>query len=426
MGTTKLLLIWNTLLVNNIKTKKMKTKIKTYVLLFAASLFITACGDSGHNEEGHEHGAEEKSEHNEQEEEHAEEVHFSEQQFKSLAMKVDTLPMRNIASYVEANGQLEVPPQNEATVTAIIGSNVTIIKVIEGDKVGKGQALAYLSHPDLIKLQTDYVNNWNQLQYLEKDYQRQKKLYEEKVGSGKEFQKIQAEYHSMKGSVKGYEAQLKLMGLNIEKLQQGDIYEQVPVISPIDGYIRLVEVKIGQYVQPQTEMFEIVNIDHIHADLMVFEKDMHKAKEGQKVRFSIESLPNKQMEATIYAVGKSFEQDPKAIHLHAEIENKEGLLIPGMYVRGQIITDDVQSYALPEAGVVREGDKYFIFTAEKENDKGETEWAFKPVEVIVGTKSDGWVEIKLLKPLEKGKTVVWNNAFYLLAEMKKGEAEHSH
>ena len=404
----------------------MKTNIKTYILLLSAGLFLAACGNSGHNEEGHEHENGEESEHHEHGEGHEDEVHFSEQQFQSLAMKVDTMPFRNISSYVEANGQLEVPPQNEAAVTAIIGANIISIKVIEGDKVSKGQVLAYLSHPDLIKLQTDYVNSWNQLQYLEKEYQRQKKLYEEKVGSGKEFQKTQANYQSMKGTVKGYEAQLKLMGLKLDKMLKGELYEQVPVVSPLDGHIRLVEVKTGQYVQPQTEMFEIVNIDHIHADLMVFEKDMHKVKEGQKVRFSIESLPEKELEATIYAVGKSFEQDPKAIHLHAEIENKEGLLIPGMYVRGRIMTDGVQSYALPEAGVVREGDKYFIFTAKKENDNGETEWAFEPVEVITGTKDDGWIEVKLLKPLPKETKVAWNNSYYLLAEMKKGEAEHSH
>ena len=404
----------------------MNSKIKTYILLFAASLFIAACGNSGHEEEGHEHENGEASEHHEHGEGHEEEVHFSEQQFQSLNMKVDTLPFRNISSYVEANGQLEVPPQNEAAVTAIIAANVTSIKVIEGDKVSKGQVLAYLSHPDLIKLQTDYFNSWNQLQYLEKEYQRQKKLYEEKVGSGKEYQKIQSDYQSMKGNVNGYEAQLKMMGLGQEKIKQGEIYEQIPVPSPISGHIRLVEVKTGQYVQPQTEMFEIVNINHIHADLMVFEKDMHKVKEGQKVRFSIESLPDKELEATIYAVGKSFEQDPKAIHLHAEIENKEGLLIPGMYVWGRKMTEIIQSYALPEAAVVREGEKYFIFTAKKENDNGETEWAFEPVEVIAGAIDEGWIEVKLLKPLENSVTVAWNNAYYLLAEMKKGEAEHNH
>ncbi|MBR9831370.1 efflux RND transporter periplasmic adaptor subunit [bacterium] len=397
----------------------MKTNIKTYTLLLAAGLFLAACGNSGHNENGHENG--EEPEHHEHGEGHEEEVHFSEQQFQSLAMKVDSLPFRNITSYVEANGQLEVPPQNEAAVTAIIGANIISIKVIEGDKIKKGQVLAYLNHPDLIKLQTDYINSWNQLQYIDKEYQRQKKLYDEKVGSGKEFQKTQADYQSMKGTVVGYEAQLRLLGLSLMKIQQGEIYDQVPVSTPISGYVRHVNVKTGQYVQPQTEMFEIVNIDHIHTDLMVFEKDMHKVKEGQKVRFSIESLPEKELEATIYSVGKSFEQDPKAIHIHAEIENKKGLLIPGMYVRGRIMIDDVQSYALPESGVVREGDKYFIFTAEMKDEDGEVMWEFEPVEIIVGTKDNDWVEVKLLQPLEEGTTVAWNNAYYLLAEMKKGE-----
>ena len=379
-------------------------------LFVAASLLIVSCGNSVNKEEGEE-----------LEEEHVEEVLFSTQQFQSLRMKVDTLPLRNISSYVDANGQLEVPPQNEAAVTAVIGANIISIKVIEGDKIKKGQVLAYLNHPDLIKLQTDYINSWNQLQYIDKEYQRQKKLYDEKVGSGKEFQKTQADYQSMKGTVVGYEAQLRLLGLSLMKIQQGEIYDQVPVSTPISGYVRHVNVKTGQYVQPQTEMFEIVNIDHIHTDLMVFEKDMHKVKEGQKVKFSIESLPGKELEATIYSVGKAFEQDPKAIHLHAEIHNKEGLLIPGMYVRGRIIIDDVRCYALPEAAVIRDGDKYFIFTAEKKDEDGEVEWEFVPEEIIVGAMDNGWIEVKLLQPLEEGTTVAWNNAYYLLAEMKKGE-----
>ncbi|WP_421879708.1 efflux RND transporter periplasmic adaptor subunit [Marinoscillum sp.] len=379
-------------------------------LFVAASLLIVSCGNSVNKEEGEE-----------LEEEHVEEVHFSTQQFQSLRMKVDTLPLRNISSYVDANGQLEVPPQNEAAVTAVIGANIISIKVIEGDKIKKGQVLAYLNHPDLIKLQTDYINSWNQLQYIDKEYQRQKKLYDEKVGSGKEFQKTQADYQSMKGTVVGYEAQLRLLGLSLMKIQQGEIYDQVPVSTPISGYVRHVNVKTGQYVQPQTEMFEIVNIDHIHTDLTVFEKDIHKVKEGQKVKFSIESLPGKELEATIYSVGKAFEQDPKAIHLHAEIHNKEGLLIPGMYVRGRIIIDDVRCYALPEAAVIRDGDKYFIFTAEKKDEDGEVEWEFVPEEIIVGAMDNGWIEVKLLQPLEEGTTVAWNNAYYLLAEMKKGE-----
>jgi len=437
----------------------MKNYIRLYAVCITIGLILAACNnDTNHNhnhegehnhehehEEGHNHehhqegesathehkdeqshdqGAE--PEHQEHGEGHEEEVHFSEKQFHILDIITDTLPMRNVSSYVDASGRLEVPPQNEATVTAIIGANVSSIEVIEGDKVSKGQVLAYISHPDLINLQTAYINSWSQLQYLELEYQRQKKLYEEKVGSGKEFQKTKANYQSMVGAVNGYKAQLKLMGLNVDKIKKGEIYELVPVSSPLQGHIRLVEVKTGQYVQPQTEMFEIVNIDHIHADFMVFEKDMHRVKEGQKVKFSVESMKRKELEATIYSVGKSFEENPKAIHIHADIDNKEGLLIPGMYVRGRISVEDNQSYALPEAGLVREGDKRFIFTAKKEMDDGVTEWAFKPVEVIAGINDNGWIEVKLLNPLPTGTIVAWNNAYYLLAEMKKGEAEHSH
>ena len=85
------------------------------------------------------------------------ELHLSDLKFKSLGIKIDALPTRALSDVVEANGQLEVPPQHEATVTAILGANVTSIKVIEGDKVRKGQILAYLAHPNLSSIQSNYV-----------------------------------------------------------------------------------------------------------------------------------------------------------------------------------------------------------------------------------------------------------------------------
>jgi cobalt-zinc-cadmium efflux system membrane fusion protein len=180
------------------------------------------------------------------------------------------------------------------------------------------------------------------------------------------------------------------------------------------------------YVSPQTEMFEVVNNDFIHADLMVFEKDMHRVKIGQKISFSLESLPGKELEATIFAIGKLFEQGPKTLHIHAEINNKQGFLLPGMYIRGRIMINEEMGNALPEGAIVREGDKFFMFTAENKLDNGETQWIFSPVEVIPGIKSDGWVEIKLLESLPEASQLAWNNAYYLMAEMKKEEGGGHH
>ena len=402
----------------------MKKQI-TYIaaILFMAT-FFTGCGSKSSTEVE----TTEKGQVQVEEELSVEgEVHLSELKKNSIGIKVDVIPTRPLSGVVEANGQLEVPPQHEATVTAILGANVTAIKVIEGDKVKKGQTLATLAHPNLSRLQSDYVRAYHQLQFLQKEYERQKKLYDENVGSGKVFQQTQADYLSMKGEVKGFEAQLGQLSLNIAKVQNGDVYQNVPVVSPIDGYIEKVKVQIGQYVDPQKDMFMIVNNEHIHADLMVFEKDVHKVKKGQDISFTVESVPGVTLKAKIYSVGKQFEQNPKAVHVHAEIEKKNDFLIPGMYINGRIHTGEKAVLALPESAVIEEEGKSYIFTVTPPNeDNNEMEWGFKAVEIRTGLVDDGWVEIKLLEPLPEKTKVAWDNAYYLIAEMKKGSTEHGH
>lgn len=405
------------MILENIKTMKNQIiYILTLAVLVAA---FTGCGSKSTNP-----NSDEKAE-----EGHAEEsvgaVHLSQLKFNSLEFKIDTLPLRALSGVVEANGQLEVPPQHEATVTAILGANITSIKVIEGDKVRKGQVLAYLSHPNLSQLQTNYIKAYSRFQYLEKEMQRQKRLYEEEVGSGKAYQETVAEYQGMKGEVKGYEVQLRQLSLNVSKVQTGEIYQNVPVVSQIGGYIEKVKVQIGQFVDPQSEMFMIVNTEHIHADLMVFEKDVSKVKEGQMVSFTVESVPEKRLEAEIYSVGKKFEQNPKAVHVHAEIKNKEDFLIPGMYINGKIHTTGRKVFALPSEAIIEEEGKPYIFVAQPpEGD--ESEWKFAPIEIRTGITDEGWVEIKLLEELPEGAKVAWNNAYYLISEMKKGDTEHEH
>ena len=81
---------------------------------------------------------------------------------------------------------------------------------------------------------------------------------------------------------------------------------------------------------------------------------------------------------------------------------------------------------MPEEAIIEEEGKPYIFVAEQHNEDGETEWAFRPVEIRTGITEEGWVEIKLLEPLPEGALVAWNGAYYLIAEMKKSQTSHSH
>ncbi|MDG4714598.1 efflux RND transporter periplasmic adaptor subunit [Winogradskyella marincola] len=401
----------------------MKNKIYKILTVMVLTIFVSACGNKeNHNEnDGHSHDEEEKTEVNEEHNE-SEEVMLSQQQFDALKMKIDTLALRNMSGYVEANGTLEVPPQNEAAITTVVGANVVSIEVIEGDKVNKGQVVAYLSHPNIIQAQTDYLNAYSNSELAKKNYERQQKLYDAGVGSGANFQKAEAEYQASKAMVNGLEAQLRILNVNTISVRNGTIAQRIALRSPIEGFVQKVEVKTGQYVEPQTELFEIVNTHHVHADLMVFEKDVYKVKQGQKVTFSVQSIPDAELTAEIYSVSKTFEDNPKAVHVHAEIENKSGNLIPGMYIQGRIQTDNALTKALPESAIVKDGDRFFVFIVEKEGEN----WAFKPIEVITGEKDGGWIAVAFSQETPVNTKFAYNNAYYLIAEMKKGDAEHTH
>ncbi|WP_242084986.1 MULTISPECIES: efflux RND transporter periplasmic adaptor subunit [Aestuariivivens] len=400
----------------------MKNTRYIILTLLIVSLLVVACGNKESHKEGvgRPHNEDAKSEAEEADSE--EEVMLSQQQFEALQMKTDTLALRNMSSYVEANGTLEVPPQNEAAITSVVGANVVSIKVIEGDKVNKGQVVAYLSHPNIIKMQTDYLNAFSNSNFLKKNYERQQKLYDAGVGSGANFQKAEAEYEASKAMVNGLEAQLRLLNINTSSVRNGTIAQSISLRSPIDGFVQKVEVKTGQYVEPQTELFEIVNTQHVHADLMVFEKDVYKVKNGQKVTFTLQSIPDAELIAEIYSVSKTFEDNPKAVHVHAEIENKKGNLIPGMYIQGKIQVENTKTKALPESAIIKDVDRYYVFSVEKEND----DWSFKPIEVFLGAKDGAWIAVQFAEEQDKTTKFAYNNAYYLIAEMKKGEAEHEH
>ena len=230
-------------------------KIRSRIIVFTLAIFTFAgfisCKDTPENNEEHadEHGA-----HEEEEEEHGEEAMLTQQQYETLNMETGPVQQRNMSGYVEVNGQLEVPPQNEATVTTVIGANVVDIKVIEGDQVQKGQILAYISHPDIVRMQTEFLNASNQLNFQEKEFERQKKLYEAGVGSGETFQRAEAELQNAKGRLQGLRSQLQLLNVNPSNVLNGNVTERIPVRSPIEGAVEKVNVKTGQFVQAQNSV----------------------------------------------------------------------------------------------------------------------------------------------------------------------------
>ena len=366
-------------------------------------------------------------------------VFLSEKQRNILGLQYGNLQMRNLTTVVKINGQLEVPPASSADVTAVIGGNVKEIRVFHGDKVEKGQPLAILEHPDYIRLQEEFAEVANNLEFLKQEYERQKELFENEVAAGRDYQKVKADYNTVIARYAGLQSRLKLLNLQPDRVLAGKISESIIIIAPISGYVKEINIKLGTFVEAKDKLFSIIDIKDIHADFLVYEKDVHLVEEGQKIHFTVSNRPGDELTAEIFAVGKEFESNTRAVHIHAKLINNPGGLIPGMYVTGHLHTDANYALALPEDAIVKKGLKSYIFATypkiggEKEGRIGsqtgtsdKSEKAYKMIEIVTGLTDGGYSQVSLLDSLPEDSQIVMNAAYYLLAEMNKGETGEGH
>ncbi len=393
----------------------MKRKIYIILIALASITSLVSCNSNNTNTESEEH------EQNEKEEKGV--VFLNEAQQKVLNLKIGKFEMRNLTTVVKVNGQLAVAPENKAGVTAIIGGNVKEIEVFQGDQVKKGQILAVLEHPDYITLQEEFATVSNNLEFLKQEYERQKELFENNVGAGKDYQKAKSEYNNAKVKYEGLKSRLLLLHLSPERVKQGKISNTINIISPISGYVNSVNIMLGIYVDAKTKMFELADNSKIHADFKVYEKDVPLLRLGQKIHFTVSNKEDKEYTAEIFAIGKQFDNDSRSVHIHANILGNKTGLITGMYIDGHLHTDKNYVKTVPNDAIVTEGVKSFIFVVDKvvetEEDKEGT--AFKMVEVIKGQSNDGYTAVTLKEELPEDSSIVLNSAYYLYSDLGKDE-----
>jgi len=409
--------------------------MKNILKVSAVFLFLLILGscqnktDKNNTEtENHEEHNEESEEHSENGDEHEEEsaniVTLQLKQLDVMNIELGAIKQVNLGATLKVNGQLELPPQKMASVSAIIGGRVQSVTVIEGDKVRKGQVIARLSNPEFIAMQREYLSAKSNISFLEKDYQRKKELLKDGITSLKSFQQAEAAYFEGKSALNASKSTLLLMGVSISALEGGEIVSAIPIIAPIKGYVQNVEVNIGKYVSPEQEMFEIVDNEHLHIGLKVFEKDIDKAKVGQKITFSLTTRPDKIYEAKIFALGRAFDMTTRAVKVHAKITGTHDGLLTGMFVEARIVTADKEVDALPDAAFVTEKGLDYIFI-QKKKDKDNIE--LEKIRVNKGVSDLGFSEVFFINDMPKDVLVVTKGAFYVDAELGKGEFEgHGH
>lgn len=277
-----------------------------------------------------------------------ERIFVSKAQFEHSKMTLGTLEKKNFPSVVKATGMIDVPPENKAIINAFMGGYIKTTPLLIGDQVKKGQELVTIENPEFITLQQNYLEVKEQITYLKAEFDRQKTMMEEKITSQKSFLKAESEYHTAMAKYNGLAKQLSLLNISIPQVEKGNITATVTIYSPITGSITKVNVARGTFVAPGSPIMEIIDNDHLHIELSVFEKDIMQLKKGQDIKFSIPEASTDIYDAEVHLIGSIIENNRTVnIHGHLKDESRANFLV-GMFVEADIITSSFSKDALPE------------------------------------------------------------------------------
>lgn len=422
------------------------------IIAMATLFFVVSCS-SPKAEEGH--GAEEEH-HDEHENENT--ATLNEEQMKSIKIEFGNIEQKQLTASLKANGLLKVPNQNRANVTAQMGGIIKTILVQTGATVKKGQVIATISNTAFITMQEEYISISAKKELAELELSRQKELQQGNAGAMKNLQSVETELKLLKVRRASLQKQLEMVGIKASSLTSENIHSVVNVLSPINGVISNVFVNIGSFVDASNPIAEIIDNNELHLDLYIYERDLPKLKVGQNIHFTLTNNPGREYDADVYAISNTFEQNTKAVAVHAQVKgNKQGL-IDGMSITALVSLENATVTAVPTSSIVsHEGQDYiFILTdahSEEEHHDGEAkeeaahdhdehghehseehehdakkskETTFEKIPVRKGTTDVGYSEITLLKDIPANSKVVINGAFFILAKMNNKGEGHAH
>jgi cobalt-zinc-cadmium efflux system membrane fusion protein len=398
----------------------MKIQFNTKTsLLILSTFFMVACGnkDSEKTESSEEASIKEEQ----PVATGTKEIIFTKDQYNLAGIETGTIEMRNLSNIIKLNGTIDVEPESLASVSAPLGGYLKTAGRLPGEEIKKGQVLATIENPEFIQIQQGYLESLSNLQFLEEEFNRQKKLREEDINSAKTFQQVSSDYKITQGRVKAYEQQLALAGISRSSVQNGNITRTANLYAPISGFIKESNVNIGDYVSPQDVLFELVDLNDIHLALNAFEKDLGKIEVGQTVKFSLSDDNTFSRTAEVFLIGKSTGSDRMtSVHCHINKEDEKGLL-PGMYVKAWLENGTNKQNAIPSEAIVQYQGKDYVILQTQEMESGYT---FKLEQVKKGIVQEGYTAITFAEAanVQNFKPVV-KNAYSILSALRNSEEE---
>ena len=245
--------------------------------------------------------------------------------------------------YIEVQGVVKADKTIE--LRSEMGGTITAILIKQGQKVTKGQILATLESSvidnSVLQLKT-------QLDLATTTYERQARLWEQKIGSEIQFLQIKSQKEGLENSLKSLKAQARKM----------------KITAPFSGTIDQVFAKTGELISPQVPFLRLVNLDNVYIESEITETYLKSIFKGTKALLSFSSIDTS-IEASITQVGNFINPSNRSFKTRIDIKNSNNGLKANLLADVKINDFNASGIVIPSKVIQKDRNgKTFVYTLE--------------------------------------------------------------
>ena len=303
----------------------------------------------------------------------------------------------------EAVTQLNWDASRVALISARSPGVVSSIRAQVGTQVEAGSVLATLRSAHVGGDRSRVVAAQQKLSVSRAEQARKRDLLASGVASQRDVLEAEQEVANAEAELGALQAEVGIVGSG-----SGDAYA---VVSPIAGVVTERHASIGQSVDRELPLFQVVDASRMWAELDVSEADLGVVTPGQRVRIVLDAMPDRSFEGTLSYLAPSVDPRTRTARGRVELNNPDGVLRAHLYGTAHIVTDSESAVVtVPSAAVQTAGDVHLVFVRD-------TEDSFIARRVRVVARSGNTVRIT--GPVKPGDPVATTGSFLLKTETLK-------
>lgn len=284
---------------------------------------------------------------------------LSVKQVKTLGIQTEPLSKSSIGMSIFANGVIDVPPQNKSFISVPFGAYIREVKVLDGMRVSKGDVLLVVEHPEIIQLQQDFLEVQGSLEYLKAEMDRQKLMLDKEASSAKNYQMAKSNWQVAQAKLAGLTVKLEMANVQVAQLKNGVIQREQKIKSPFNGVVTKVNASVGSYADPKDNLLEVIDLQHAHAELIVYEKYLKYLRLNQVVQLNFVDSEEK-TSAKIFIIGREIGAD-RTVKVHCHFDQLPNEIVPGSYLKAEINVDEMEHFVVPSDAIVNLNGKDVMF-----------------------------------------------------------------